>query len=200
MKIAVYGSSGMVGSRVAAEAVARGHDVVGVTRSGGVSPDGVRAVTGSANDPVAAKELAATVDVVVSAIGPAGGDPRDFVRAIETLITATVGTRLMVVGGAGSLLVNGRLLLDAPGFPEIYRPPALALAEVLDTLRATPPEVDWTLFSPAPEIAPGERTGIFTLGADEPVGTHISAEDFAVALIDELEHPVHRRRRFTIAY
>lgn len=202
MKIAIYGASGMVGSRVAAEAVSRGHEVIGITRSGGEQPAGVRAVVGSANDAVSVKEIASSADVLVSAIGPSrtGGDPQDFVNAIDTLIAAAGGTRLVVVGGAGSLVADGKRLVDSPGFPEIYKPEALVVAGVLDTLRATPEGVEWTMLSPAQVIQPGERTGTFRLGLDEPVGTEISAEDYAIALVDELETPAHRRQRFTIGY
>src|SRR5439155_2657050 len=121
MKIAVFGASGMVGSRVAAEAVSRGHEVAGVTRSGGQLPDGVRAVQGSANDVTAAKELAAESDVLVAAIGPSrtGGDHQEYLDAIDNLIAAVRGTatRLLVVGGAGSLVVNGNRVVDGPEFP-----------------------------------------------------------------------------------
>src|SRR4051794_24780097 len=195
VKIAVYGASGMIGSRIAAEAVRRGHEVVGITRSGGPQPAGVEAVIGSANDAASVKEIASSVDVLVSAMGPSrtGGDPQDFVDAIDTLIASAGGTRLVVVGGAGSLLAGGKRLVDSPDFPEIYKAEALVVAGVLDTLRATPAGVDWTLLSPAPVIAPGERTGVFKLGLDEPAGGDVSAEDYAVALVDELEQPAHRR-------
>lgn len=202
MKIAIYGASGMIGSRVAAEAVSRGHEVTGITRSGGEQPAGVRAVVGSANDAASVKEVASSVDVLVSAMGPSrtGGDPQEFVDAVGTLIDAAGGARLLVVGGAGSLVVDGKRLVDDPEFPEIYRREALTVAGVLDTLRATPAEVDWTMLSPAQVIAPGERTEVFRLGLDEPVGHEISAEDYAVALLDEIEKPAHPRRRFTLGY
>jgi putative NADH-flavin reductase len=201
VKIAVYGASGMIGSRIAAEAVRRGHEVVGITRSGGAQPAGVEAVVGSANDAASVKEVASSADVLVSAMGPSrtGEGPQGFLDAIDTLVASTGGTRLVVVGGAGSLLAGGKRLVDSPDFPEIYKAEALVVAGVLDTLRATPADVDWTLLSPAPVIAPGERTGVFKLGLDEPVGGEVSAEDYAVALVDELERPAHRRRRFTVA-
>jgi putative NADH-flavin reductase len=202
MKIAIYGASGMIGSRIAAEAVSRGHEVIGITRSGGQQPAGVQAVVGSANDAASVKKIAASVDVLVSAIGPSrtGGDPQEFVDAIDTLIGSADGTRLVVVGGAGSLVADGKRLVDSPEFPEIYKSEALALASVLETLRATPEGVEWTMLSPAQVIQPGERTGTFRLGLDEPVGTDISAEDYAIALVDELETPAHRRQRFTVGY
>jgi putative NADH-flavin reductase len=202
VKIAIYGASGMIGSRIAAEAVSRGHEVIGVTRSGGEQPAGVRAVRGSANDVASVKSLAAEVDVLVSAMGPSrtGGDPQDFLDAVDTLVSGAGGTRVVVVGGAGSLVVDGQRLVDGPDFPEIYRTESSVVAQALDNLRATAADVDWTMLSPAHVIEPGERTGVFRLGLDSPVGHEISAEDYAVALVDELEKPAHRRQRFTLGY
>ena len=202
MKIAIYGASGMVGSRVAAEAVSRGHEVIGITRSGGEQPAGVRAVRGSANDAASVKEIAADADVLVSAMGPSrtGGDHQDFLDAIDMLVANAGGTRLLVVGGAGSLVVDGKRLVDGPDFPAIYKTESLTVAQALDNLRVTDAGVDWTMLSPAQVIQPGERTGTFRLGLDEPVGHEISAEDFAVALVDEIEKPAHPRQRFTLGY
>ncbi|MEV0789255.1 NAD(P)H-binding protein [Kribbella sp. NPDC050459] len=202
MKIAVFGVSGMVGSRVAAEAVSRGHEVAGATRSGGEVPDGVRAVQASANDVAAAKELAADADVLVAAIGPSrtGGDHQEYLDAVDNLIAAVRGTatRLLVVGGAGSLVVNGNRVVDGPDFPAEYKGESLTVSQALENLRAS--DVNWTMLSPAFVIAPGERTGVFRLGQDEPVGEHISAEDYAVALVDEAETAAHNQRRFTLGY
>ncbi|TDW87287.1 hypothetical protein EV137_5360 [Kribbella pratensis] len=202
MKIAVFGASGMVGSRVAAEAVSRGHEVAGVTRSGGELPDGVRAVQGSANDAAVVKELAVDSDVLVAAIGPSrtGGDHQEYLDAVDNLIAAVRGTatRLLVVGGAGSLVVNGNRVVDGPDFPAEYKGESLTVSQALENLRAS--DVNWTMLSPAFVIAPGERTGVFRLGQDEPVGDHISAEDYAVALINEVETPAHNGRRFTLGY
>lgn len=115
-------------------------------------------------------------------------------------LAGTLGdARLLVVGGAGSLLVNGRRLVDDPDFPEIYRAEALIAAEALDYLRGLAEGADWTFLSPAPVIQPGQRTGAYRVGADSPAGESISAEDYAVALIDEIDKPAHRRRRFTVA-
>ncbi|GAA3110479.1 putative NADH-flavin reductase [Kribbella aluminosa] len=204
MKIAVFGASGMVGSRVAAEAVSRGHEVTGVTRSGGELPAGVRAVQASANDAAAAKELAAGADVLVAAIGPSrtGGDHQEYLDAIDNLIAAVRGTatRLFVVGGAGSLVIDGNRVVDGPDFPAEYKNESLTLSQALENLRATGDDVNWTMLSPALVIAPGERTGSFRLGGDEPIGDHISAEDYAVALVDEAEKPAHNRKRFTLGY
>ena len=201
MRIAVYGATGMIGSRVVAEALARGHEVTGITRSGGDLPAGARAVQGDAGEAGLAKRIAGETDVVVAAIGPSrtGGDRREYLARIRSLAEGLGDARLVVVGGAGSLLVNGKRLVDDPGFPEIYRAEALIVAEALDYLRELGDVTDWTFLSPAPVIAPGERTGTYKIAADSPAGESISAEDYAVALLDEIERPAHRRRRFTVA-
>lgn len=201
MRIALYGATGMIGSRLAAEAVARGHEVVGVTRTGGELPAGVRAVQGDAGDAAFTKAIAAEADVVLCAIGPSrtGGDPRDFLKQVRNLVETLGGKRILVVGGAGSLLVDGQRLVDHPEFPESYKQEALVAAEALDYFHGVGEDVDWTFVSPPPVIAPGERTGVYTLGLDSPAGDSVSAEDFAVALVDEIEKPAHVRRRFTLA-
>lgn len=201
MKIAIYGATGMIGSRVTAEALARGHDVTGISRSGGDLPAGVHPVRGDAGDSGLAKRIAAEADVIVTAFGPSrtGGDRTEFLVQLRNLTDTLGGTRVLVVGGAGSLLVAGGRLLDQPGFPDIYRAEALIAAAALEYFRGLGDGVDWTFFSPAPVIAPGERTGAYRAGTDSPVGESISAEDFAVALLDEIERPANRRRRFTAA-
>ena len=201
MRIAVYGATGMIGSQLVTEALARGHEVTGITRSGGELPAGARAVQGDAGDPALAKRIAAEADAVVSAIGPSrtGGDRREFLAQIRNLAQTLGGTRLLVVGGAGSLLVDGQRLVDQAGFPEVYRPEALIGAESLDYLRGLGDDVDWTYLSPAPVIQPGQRTGGYRVGIDSPAGESISAADYAIAMLDEIDQPAHRRLRFTVA-
>jgi putative NADH-flavin reductase len=198
MKIAVYGATGQVGSKVVAEARGRGHDVTALSRRGG---PGVTA--GDAADLDQVREVAASHDVVVSALGPSrvpGEDPHTFAGTVRGLMSAVGATRLVVVGGSGSLFVApGVRLVDAPGFPEIYKAESLAGAEAFDALREAGPELDWTYLCPAPEMGPGERTGTYVSGLDEPVGNSISFDDYAIALVDEIERPAHRRQRFTVA-
>ena len=201
MRIAIYGASGMVGSRIAAEAVARGHQVTGISRGGTSTADGVTARRGDASDPGLAAEIASEHDVVVSALGPSRTEPDEgrFLRTVRNLVDNLGDARLIVVGGAGSLEVDGVRLVDLPDFPEPYKPESLASAEVLAYLRGLPDGPDWTYLSPAPEITPGERTGSYQVALDTPAGDRVSAEDFAVALLDEIENPRHRRVRFTVA-
>lgn len=200
--IALFGASGMIGSRIATEAVARGHEVTGYTRSGGELPAGVTAAVGDLADETTVKEAATTHDVVVSATGPSrtGESHEPWLAAVQNLIDHAIGARVLFVGGAGSLLTaDGTRLLDSPGFPPEYAAEARTGAAALDAFRAASDDLDWTFVSPSPVIAPGVRTGSYVLGLDSPAGDSVSAEDYAVALVDELEQPRHRRQRFTVA-
>ncbi|GAA2169077.1 NAD(P)-dependent oxidoreductase [Pedococcus bigeumensis] len=202
LKIALFGASGMVGSRIAAEAVSRGHEVTGYTRRGGQLPPGITAATGDLADETTVKEAATTHDVVLSATGPSrtGESHQTWLDAVQNLVDHAIGARVLFVGGAGSLLTpEGTRLLDSPGFPPEYAAEASSGAAALDLFLGAAEDLDWTFVSPAPVIAPGERTGSYRVALDSPAGDSISAEDYAVALVDELEQPRHRRRRFTVA-
>lgn len=194
MRIAVYGATGAIGSSIVTEATSRGHEVTGISRRGSD-------VTGDALDPAFTTAVAEKHDVVVSAIGPSRteDDGTRFVDSIANLVDTLGERRLVVVGGAGSLTVDGVRLLDTPQFPELYKPEATKGAMTLDLLRAAPEGIDWTYLSPAPVIQPGERTGVYKTGLESPVGEVISIEDYAVALVDEIEQGRHVRQRFTVA-
>jgi len=202
MRIAVYGAGGGIGSRIATEAVRRGHDVTGLTRSGGEVPEGVTPARGDLGDASGVRQVAADHDVVVSATGPSrtGGSHEPWLAAVRTLVENAADARVLFVGGAGSLhLPDGTRLLDSEGFPPEYRAEALSGAAALETFRGAPDDLDWTFLSPAPVILPGERTGRYQVSDETPAGEQVSAEDYAVALVDEIEEPRHRRARFTVA-
>jgi putative NADH-flavin reductase len=204
MKIAVIGATGMVGSRVVAEAASRGHQVTAVSRSGQAADHrNVVARAADITDSEVAMDLAARHEVIVSAIGPSreiGGEPEAFAGTLVQLARDAKSTRLVVVGGAGSLLTeSGVRLVDTPEFPDVYKAEALAGAASLEALRSLDDAGEWTYVSPAPVIAPGERSGSYRVGTDHPVGAQISAEDYAVALVDEIENAAHTGRRFTVA-
>lgn len=207
MKILLIGASGMVGSRIADEARRRGHDVTGVTRSGTGGTE-----KGEAGDADAVARLAAGQDAVVVSVPP----PRDGSETTGPLLAAARGVlagvrragvrRVVFVGGAGSLEVApGVRLVDTPGFPPMYKPESLAAAEQLELIRAEAGDLDWTYISPAAEINPGERTGHYRTGGDQlltkPDGSsEISAEDYAIGLVDELERNSAVGRRITLAH
>jgi hypothetical protein len=198
MKIVVYGATGMVGSQVAEVAIARGNEVTAVSRSGAALA-GATAIAADITDTGTFVALAADADAVVVAVPPdrTGGPAEPMVEAHRRIIAARPDVRLLVVGGAGSLMVGDGRLVDAPGFPDAYKPEAQAFTTVLDDYRASS-GLDWTLVSPSPVIAPGDRTG-YALGTDSPVGDSVTTSDFADAIVDEIETPAYKGRRFTVA-
>ncbi|CCI53709.1 NAD(P)-dependent oxidoreductase [Nostocoides jenkinsii] len=200
MRITVIGATGMIGSRVVAEAAQRGHDVTALSRSGrdvlGASTAGKLDLSDTAGVREAIDQSDATVIAVPS--DRTGGSHEPTIEAHRNLIADPPRQRVLVVGGAGSLVVDGIALKDSAGFPVEYRAEAETFTTILELYRESE-GVDWTLLSPAPAITPGVRTGGYVTGADSPVGAEISAEDFAVAVVDELQYPAHRLARFTVA-
>lgn len=217
MKIVLYGATGRVGSRILKELLGRGVEVVAVARH----PDKLSRAAGltvQQGDLSSVDAIAKTIDgaeVVVSAYGPPPNKPEELVEVTKREIAAVQrvsqqasssehAPRLVVVGGAGSLLVApGVTLVSAPDFPAAWKPIALAHEKALELLRAS--SIDWTYLSPSAFFEPGERTGTFRLGQDELLtaadgNSRISMEDFAIALAEELEQPQHRRQRFTVGY
>jgi putative NADH-flavin reductase len=216
MKIVLYGATGRQGSRILTELLRRHHDVTAVVRDPDkLTPnDGLRVEEGDLSDASDIAEMIVGADAVVSAYGPPPGREEELVSVTERLIRAVRQVsesaspqhvpRLMVVGGAGSLEVApGLALVDSEGFPAEFTAIAKAHAKALELLRAS--SIDWTYLSPSAVLAPGERTGSFRLGQDELLltpqgGSSISMEDYAVALVDELERPQRRGQRFTVGY
>jgi uncharacterized protein len=204
MRIAVVGATGMIGSRIVAEAHSRGHAVTAVSRRGGADEvSAVGSVTADAADPAALAEIFAEVDVVVGATRPAPGAETDARVVATAMLAAAAATRrrLVVIGGAGPLLVPGTatLALDDPGWvPPAWRATAAASVEQLRTCERHP-MVDWTYVSPPALIGPGDRTGRYRRGTTTLLiggdgGSEVSAEDFAVAVVDELEAASGQRR------
>ncbi|MHB9857255.1 NAD(P)-dependent oxidoreductase [Streptomyces sp. YIM S03343] len=207
MRILLFGATGMIGSRIAAEAGERGHEVTGVTRSG---KDGTLAADASDADTVA--RLAAGHDAVVLAVSP----PRGGIEATESLLEVGRGVldgvrkagvrRLVVVGGAGILEVSpGVRVVDTPGFPEDALPPVRAQVALFELVRDNADDLEWTYLSPPAVITPGERTGAYRTGdhqllSDGEGNSHISTEDYAVALVDELEQGELTSRLVHVAY
>lgn len=216
MRIILFGATGNVGRRIAKEALSRGHEVVGVVRDPPAvqPPDArVRLVKG---DATSADSVAAAVrgaDAVVSAISPRPNQrglpaPKlvDNARALIAGLRAAGVSRVLYVGGASSLeIAPGKQLLDQPDFPEAYKAEAVEGREALQVWRTEATGLDWTYLSPAIEIGPGERTGRYRttdeqLLFDAEGKSFITFEDYAVAVLDELERPRHVRQRFGVAY
>jgi len=203
MKIALIGATGFIGSRILDEALNRGHLVTAIVRNPEKVParTGVTARRGNVFDQAGLAKLVAGHDVVISAVHFLQSDAAKLLAAVKQAGVK----RYLVVGGAGSLKIGpGQDLVDSPHFPPQYRDEASKGRDFLNLLRGET-TLDWTFLSPAAVIEPGSRTAKFRLGKDDLVAdaageSRISAEDYAVALLDEVEKPQHIRQRFTLAY
>lgn len=201
-KIALIGASGNAGSRILKELSDRGHKVTAIARSPEkiASLPNVVAKQGDVFDRAGLSELLKGHDAVISAVRFTASDPVTLIEAVR----ASGVPRYLVVGGAGSLeIAPGQRVVDLPDFPAAYKAEATKGAEFLDRLRGEK-QLDWTFLSPSAEFVPGERTGKFRIGKDELLsnaeGSRISFEDYAIALVDEIEKPQHSRQRFTVGY
>ncbi len=209
MNVVLFGATGTLGSRILQELLSRGHNMTAVVRDPSkLEPhENVTETAGDIFDSAGVADAASGADVVVSAYGPGPEKPELLLDATRSLIAGVEDSgvkRLIVAGGAGSLEVApGVRLVDTPDFPPEWKGIAIAHAEALELLRTS--RLDWTSVSPAAYIHPGERTGKYRTGedqllVDEKGQSEISAEDFAIAIADEVEHPRHLRERFTAAW
>lgn len=198
MRIAVIGAAGNLGSRVVAEALRRGHRVSALTSA-----------DVDARDTAAVAGLVAGHDVGVGATRLPPGREHAAAAVTTALLDAhaAAGVRFLMVGGAGSLRTpagDGRYVADDPRWvPAPIRDLAVGAIDQLNACREHR-TADWTYLTPSALMEPGLRTGRYRIGADdllidEQGGSYVSMEDMAVAVVDEAEHPVHRRRRFTVA-
>jgi len=234
MNIGIFGATGNIGQRIVAEALRRGHQVTAIARHESRVPKTARAkTTWRVADVLEADAIARVLDdldVLVSTFQPGNAsedlaelirrsiaDPGAYAAAAVATVSAIAKTRpslrLIVVGGAGSLeIAPGLSLVDSPqlgaaldaiGIPREYGVAVAGHRDALNVLRLS--NRNWTYVSPPEHIGPGERTGRFRLGGDQPVtgadgASRISYEDFAVALVDEVEIPRYIQRRFTVGY
>lgn len=206
MNIGVIGATGKVGTLIVNEAVRRGHDVTAIVRNAAKVTANIAMMEKDVFD-VTADDLR-SFDVVINAFGAPLGEEQAHVDAGRALIKAAEGanTRIIVVGGAGSLFVDKThttRVMDTPDFPAIFGPTATGQARNLADLQATT-NIDWTFISPSAYFDPqGARTGTYTIGADELLvnragDSYISYADFAIAVVDEVEQAAHVRQRFTV--
>jgi putative NADH-flavin reductase len=213
MKVALIGASGFVGSAILDEAVSRGYQVTAIARNTNkVKKDaGVTAVSADVNNVEALAAALTGHDAVISSFNPGWTDANlhdNFIKgseAIQEAVKRSGVKRLLVIGGAGSLEVApGLQLVDTPEFPAEWKTGANAAREYLNILRKEE-ELDWTFLSPAINLHPGERTGVFRLGTDNPVfdengKNEITVADLAVAALNELENNQYIKTRFTLGY
>ncbi|WP_149087791.1 NAD(P)-dependent oxidoreductase [Pseudomonas prosekii] len=202
-KIAIIGATGRAGSQLLEEALRRGHSVTAIARD--TAKIGARAGVVSKNvDALDAEALQAAVaghDVVISAAHFATLPASAVIGPVKSAGVK----RLLVVGGAGSLLLpDGGRVIDSEGFPEEYKAEASAGALFLQNLRQEQ-QLDWTFVSPSAEFVEGERTGTFRIGKDDLLvsaqgRSWITFADYAIALLDEVQTPKHSRQRFAVGY
>jgi putative NADH-flavin reductase len=213
MKVVLIGASGFVGAKVLNELLTRGIKVTAIVRHPEKISERAENLTVKAADIFDTEGLAALIagnDAVISAYNPGWTNPNiysDFIKGSESIQQATKDSgvkRFLIVGGAGSLEINGLQLVDGHQFPAEYKAGATAARDYLNILRKET-DLDWTFLSPAINLHPGARTGKFRLGTDQPVSDEngkceISVEDMAIAIVDEIENNKFIKQRFTLGY
>ena len=203
MKIAIIGATGNVGTRLVNEALDRHHAVTAIARdTAKLTPrTGLSPTAGDVSKPDTVAPLLKGHDAVISSLRFQSANPQQLIE----LVRRSGVKRYLVVGGAASLeIAPGQILLNAPNFPAAYKAEATAGKEFLDALRNVK-DLEWTFLSPSAFFGPGERTGKFrrsdnTLLTAADGKSSISYEDYAIAMIDEIEKPQHIRGRFTVGY
>ena len=214
-KVVLIGATGFVGSAILNELVERGHEVIAVVRNVEKLPKNalVKPVKEDVGNEDAIAKLLEGKDAVISAYNPGWTNPN---IAQETIVNyrhilaaakkSGIG-RLLIVGGAGTLFCAlGVRILETGVLPNEIMNGVVALGYVYLNILSNEKELDWVFFSPAGTFdEKGERTGKFRLGKDDLVvdaegNSHISVQDYAVAMVDELEKPAHHKERFTIGY
>lgn len=214
-EIILIGASGFVGSAILKEALDRGHKVTAVVRHPekiSTSHKNLMVKKGDVSLSDTVTDLFKRADVVISAYNPGwqnpdiAGETTRVYRSILNSVRKSGVKRFLVVGGAGSLFIShGIRLMDAGVMPKFILPAVKALADFYLNDLTAEKRIDWVFFSPAGNLEPGSRTGKFRLGKDDLIvnekgESKISVQDYAVAMIDELEKPAHHRERFTIGY
>lgn len=215
-RIALIGATGFVGSHIMKELLSRGYPVTAIARSEAdvtIKDGNLRVVEVDVLDTEKLTSVIEDSDIVVSAFNAGWGNPNiynDYLngyKSIEKAVDDSNIDRYIVIGGAGSLYIDGKQIVDGPGFPDKFKGGATAARDYLNKLKENK-ELDWTYFSPAIEMGPHlkiGRTGKYRLGTDEPVlnadgESVLSVEDLAVVIVDEIEKHQFSRQRFTAGY
>lgn len=214
-EIVIIGASGFVGSAILNEALNRGYKVKAVVRSCEkitLKNDNLTVVSADVSSEKVVADVCKGAESVISAYNPGWSNPDIYSETLAVYPTILAGAkksgvkRLLCVGGAGTLFcAPGLRVVDAGVIPEEIMPGVKSLGEFYLNILNNEKEIDWVFFSPAGNLAPGKRTGQFRLGKDDLIvndkgESKISVEDYAVAMIDELENKVHHKERFTIGY
>lgn len=213
--VTLIGASGFVGTAILNELLARGHRVTAVVRNPGkigIKSPSLTVVQADVTDTSALVAACKGRDAVISAYNPGWTNPniyeetlRNYPLILEAVRQSGV-RRLLCVGGAGTLFcAPGLRVVDSGVIPDAIMGGVRSLGEFYLNTLMNEKEIDWIFFSPAGTLEPGKRTGKFRLGKDDLIvdengNSHISVEDYAVAMVDELEMPQHHHERFTIGY
>ena len=213
--VVLIGASGFVGTAILNELLSRGHKVTAVVRNPekiNVSNSNLRIVKADVSDTDAMTEACKDKDAIISAYNPGWSNPdiyEETLRNYPLILGAAKQSevkRLLCVGGAGTLFcAPGLRVVDSGAIPDGIMGGVKSLGEFYLNTLMHEKEIDWVFFSPAGTLEPGKRTGQFRLGKDDLIvdengNSHISVEDYAVAMVDELENPKHHYERFTIGY
>ena len=208
MKIGIIGATGKAGNLILKEAVDRGHEVTAIVRNASKVEDKSLNVLEKDVFDLTAQDAQA-FDVIVNAFGAPAGKEHLHVEVGQALISILKDgpqTRLIVIGGAGSLFTDethSLRVVDSPGFPDAYKPTATNQGKNLQDLQASS-GIQWTFLSPASFFNPeGVRTGKYQTGKDHIIlnsegKSYISYADYAIALVDEIENAKHKNERFTV--
>jgi len=216
MKVALIGATGFVGAAILKELLNHENEVIAIARDTSKIEISDQKLSKKSTDILNITKLVGVLsgaDVVISAYNGGWTNPNlynDFLRgslAIQEAVKKADIKRYIVIGGAGSLQIDGNQLVDGPQFPEEYKPGATAARDYLNILKKET-ELDWAFFSPAIEMHQGittGRTGRYRLGKTSPVfnadgRSILSVEDLAMVIVDELENNIHHQEQFTAAY
>ena len=214
-KIILIGASGYVGSAIMKEALNRGMQVTAIVRHPEkitIKDANLTVKKGDVTDIDKIARLSKGADIIVSDYNPGWNNPDIYEETLSVYpkileaVKKSGVPRFLMVGGAGTLFVEpGLRLIDSGMIPETILPGVKSLGEFYLNTLSKEKEVDWVFFSPAANLFPGKRTGKFRLGKDNMIvddqgESSVSVEDYAVAMIDEVEYPTHHYERFTIGY
>lgn len=213
--VVLIGASGFVGTAILNELLSRGHKVTAVVRNPkkiNVTNSNLEIVKTDVSDTNVMVEICKGKEAIISAYNPGWANPdiyEETLRNYPLILEAAKRSgakRLLCVGGAGTLFcAPGLRVVDSGAIPDAIMGGVKSLGEFYLNTLMNEKAIDWIFFSPAGTLEPGKRTGKFRLGKDDLIIdengiSHISVEDYAVAMVDELENPKHHYERFTIGY
>lgn len=213
--VVLIGASGFVGNAILNELLSRGHKVTAVVRNPekiNVSNSNLEIVKADVADTNAMVGICKGKEAIISAYNPGWTNPdiyEETLRNYPLILEAAKRSgakRLLCVGGAGTLFcAPGLRVVDSGAIPDAIMGGVKSLGEFYLNTLMNENDIDWIFFSPAGTLEPGKRTGKFRLGKDDLIIdengiSHVSVEDYAVAMVDELENPKHHCERFTIGY